>query len=395
MAAHVRTVEVPNTDRRQLQLRVRSKGAPARVVECARIVLSAAEALPGKQIAAIVGCAGAMVATRRSRYAEHGLPGPEDLPRPGKRAPAARYSAGSGAGADADRATRPVRRGALVLAAAGHRARRRGRADLAGHRRPDLAPLRRAGLAGTFKFSADPALEAKIRDVVGLYLRQPDTSVVLCVDEKPQIPALERTPPTLPVRSGRAEAASLNYVPHGTTTPSAALDVATGKVTEACAKRLRHQESLVFLRRVARANLRGELRVVVHSPATRTHPDGMRLVRAISRVTLHFSPTSGSRLNQVEDFFSIITRQALPRGGFPTTANLIGAIERFIAGWNDSAGLLPDPRTWTRSSPRRPIGDAARHKRRQVRSTRSRAKAKGKYPNHPTSAACLSADWHS
>src|SRR5215208_3205737 len=135
MAAHVRTVVVPEADRRELQRRARSKGAPARVVERARIVLLSAEGVPGKQIAARVGCAEPTVVTWRHRYAERGLAGLNDLPRPG-------------AGADADRAADPVRGDALVLAAAGRGAGRRGHADLARHHRPDLAPLRRAALAG-------------------------------------------------------------------------------------------------------------------------------------------------------------------------------------------------------------------------------------------------------
>ena len=107
--------------------------------------------------------------------------------------------------------------------------------------------------AGTFTFSTDPALEAKIRDVVGLYLHPPEKAVVLCVDEKPQIQALERTAPTLPVRPGHPEAASFDYVRHGTTTLFAALEVATGRVTDACTERHRHQEFLAFLKQVAAA----------------------------------------------------------------------------------------------------------------------------------------------
>ena len=107
-----------------------------------------------------------------------------------------------------------------------------------------VAPWRKE----TFKFSTDPALEAKIRDVVGLYLHPPETAVVLCVDEKPQIQALERTAPTLPVRPGQPEAASFDYVRHGTTTLFAALEIPTGKVTGHCLPRHRHQEFLRFLR---------------------------------------------------------------------------------------------------------------------------------------------------
>src|SRR3954466_7481155 len=148
MAAHVRTVEVPDADRRELQRRVRDKGAPAREVERARIVLLAAEGVPGKQIAAIVGCAEPTVVTWRGRYAERGLARPGGPARAGQAGAAARGAAGSGAGADLDRAAGPIRRDALVLPAPGHGVGRRGGADLARHYRPDLAPLRGPAVAG-------------------------------------------------------------------------------------------------------------------------------------------------------------------------------------------------------------------------------------------------------
>jgi transposase len=198
--------------------------------------------------------------------------------------------------------------------------------------------------AGTFKFSTDPALEAKIRDVVGLYLHPPAKAVVLCVDEKPQIQALERTAPPLPVRPGHPQAVSFDYIRHGTTTLFAALEVATGKVTEACTERHRHQEFLAFLRQVARAYPRRELHVVVDNLSTHSHPVVRAWLERHPRVQLHFTPTSGSWLNLVEAFFSIITRQALRRGSFPTVADLIAAIERFIAAWNDRCA----PFTWTK-----------------------------------------------
>src|SRR4051794_38303889 len=124
---------------------------------------------------------------------------------------------------------------------ASHGADRRGHTDLARHHRLDLAPVRRAAVAGGHvHVSTDPQLEATIRDVVGLYLHLPAKAVVICVDEKPQIQALQRTAPTLPVRPGHPEAASFDYVRRGTTTLFAALEVATGKVTEACTQRHRH-----------------------------------------------------------------------------------------------------------------------------------------------------------
>ncbi len=135
--------------------------------------------------------------------------------------------------------------------------------------------------------------------------------------------------------AGHPEAASFDYIRHGTTTLFAALKVATGKVTEACTQRHRHQEFLVFLRQVAASYPRRELHVVVDNRSTHKHPVVRAWLARHPRVHRHFTPTSGSWLNLVEAFFSIISRQALRRGSFPTVANLIAAIERFIAAWND------------------------------------------------------------
>src|SRR4051812_21246337 len=242
MAAHVRTVQVPEADRRVLERRARDKGAPARVVERARIVLLAAEKVPGKQIAALVGCAEGTVVTGRGRYAERGLAGLADLPRSGKPSPLPEGLR--------DRVLTltltepPTALGAthwssrLLADALGAEGTPISHATIARiWHRFGVQPWR----AQTFKFSTDPALEGKIRDVVGLYLHPPEQAVVLCVDEKPQIQALERTAPTLPVRPGQPEAASFDYLRHGTTTLFAALEVATGKVTEACTERHRPQ----------------------------------------------------------------------------------------------------------------------------------------------------------
>ena len=345
MAAHVRAVEVPEADRRELERRVRDKGAPVREVERARIVLLAAEGVPGQRIAATVGCAEGTVVTWRGRYAERGLAGLADLPRPGKPSPLPEGVR--------DRVLELTLTEPPTSFGATHWSSRLLADALAGEGTPishaTVARIwHRFGVqpwrAQTFKFSTDPALEAKIRDVVGLYLHPPAKAVVLCVDEKPQIQALERTAPTLPVRPGHPAAASSDYLRHGTTTLFAALEVATGKVTEACTERHRHQEFLAFLRQVAAAYPRRELHVVVDNLSTHSHPAVRAWLERHPRVTLHFTPTSGSWLNLVEAFFSIITRQALRRGNFPTVADLIAAIERFIAAWNDRCR----PFIWTK-----------------------------------------------
>ena len=151
----------------------------------------------------------------------------------------------------------------------------------------------------TFKFSTDPELEAKIRDVVGLYLNPPDKAIVLCVDEKSQVQALDRTAPLLPLRPGIPAKQTHDYVRHGTTTLFAALEVATGKVTDACYPRHRHEEFLRFLTQVAKAYPRRKLHIVVDNYATHKHPAVTSWLDRNKRITLHFTPTSGSWLNMV------------------------------------------------------------------------------------------------
>jgi transposase len=205
-----------------------------------------------------------------------------------------------------------------------------------------LQPWRRE----TFKFSTDPQLEAKIRDVVGLYLNPPDKAIVLSIDEKSQVQALDRTAPILPLRPGLPERATHDYVRHGTATLFAALEVATGKVTDACYPRHRHEEFLRFLKHVAKTYPRIRLHLVVDNYATHKHPDVQAWLSKNPRITLHFTPTSGSWLNMVEIFFGIITRQAIRRGTFTSVNDLIGAIETFIDGWNERC----QPFVWTKTA---------------------------------------------
>lgn len=205
-----------------------------------------------------------------------------------------------------------------------------------------LAPWRRE----TFTFSTDPQLEAKVRDIVGLYLNPPDKAIVLSVDEKSQIQALDRTAPILPLRPGLPEKATHDYVRHGTTTLFAALEIATGKVTDACYPRHRHEEFLAFLKQVAKAYPRVKLHIVADNYATHKHPAVVAWLAKHPRITMHFTPTSGSWLNMVEIFFGIITRQAIRRGTFTSVADLIAAIETFIDGWNDRC----EPFIWTKTA---------------------------------------------
>ena len=169
---------------------------------------------------------------------------------------------------------------------------------------------------------------------------------MVCVDEKTQIQALDRTAPILPLRPGLPEKATSDYVRHGTTSLFAALEVATGKVTDACYQRHTHAEFLTFLKLVAKAHPRVKLHIVADNYATHKHPKVKAWLERNPRITMHFTPTSGSWMNLVEIFFGIITRQAIRRGTFTSVKELINAIEVFIDGWNDRC----EPFVWTKTA---------------------------------------------
>ena len=210
-------------------------------------------------------------------------------------------------------------------------------------RRYGVQPWRRE----TFKFSTDPELEAKVRDVVGLYLNPPEKAIVLCVDEKSQIQALDRTAPILPLRPGLPEKATHDYVRHGTTTLFAALG---GRDRQGHRRLLRaapqRRVPATSSSRSPRPTRAGELHVVVDNYDTHKHPDIKAWLAKNPRITLHFTPTSGSWLNLVEIFFGIITRQAIRRGTFDSVKDLVAAISTFIDGWNERC----HPFTWTKTA---------------------------------------------
>jgi transposase len=187
----------------------------------------------------------------------------------------------------------------------------------------------------SFKFSDDPDLVRKVTDVIGLYLHPPEHAVVLCTDEKSQIQAIDRTQPMLPLRPGQVERRTHDYLRHGTTTLFAALDVTTGVVTAHCYAAHRHQEFLRFLKLIHRTYPRGQIHLVVDNYTTHKHPAVKDWLTQQLRFRLHFTPTSASWMNQVETWFSILTRKAIRRGSFKSVAVLTAAIRRFIDEWND------------------------------------------------------------
>src|SRR5487761_1518352 len=328
MANRVRVLAVPEADRAELERRARDRGAPARVAERARIVLLAADGLTGPQIAERAGCTEPTVVKWRRQYAEEGLAGLADAPRRG--GPKTVLTDAAVCEILAATVTPPPEslRAQGVTHWSSRRLAdwlRRTRRVTVSHdsvsrlwRKFCLAPHRTEG----FKFSTDPQLAAKVRDVVGLYLHPPENAVVVCVDEKSQCQALERTQPILPMRPGIPERQTHDYPRH------------------------RHQEFLRFLKKVAAAYPGTDLHVVCDNYANCKHAEVRSWLAKNPRVTLHFTPTGCSWINLVECFFSVITRQAIRRGSFTSVKELVAAIGAFIDHWNDH----PRPFAWTKDA---------------------------------------------
>ncbi len=202
-------------------------------------------------------------------------------------------------------------------------------------------------LVDTFKLSGDPQFETKLVDVVGLYLNPPEQAIVLCMDEKSQIQALDRTQPSLPIKPGRAGTMTHDYKRNGTTTLFAALEVATGRVFGQCLPQHRHEEFLKFLRTIDK-NVPAELQIhlILDNYATHKHADVRKWLGKHPRFHLHFTPTSSSWLNLVERWFRELTDKALRRGVFRSVPDLIEAIEDYMNTHNDD----PRPLVWTASA---------------------------------------------
>ena len=205
----------------------------------------------------------------------------------------------------------------------------------------DLQPHRMR----TFKRSNDPDFAAKLEDIVGLYIAPPKHAIVLSVDEKSQMQALDRTQPGLPLKPGKAGTMTHDYKRHGTTTLFAALDVLQGTVISRCMQRHRHQEFIRFLNAVERAVPAGKVvHAILDNYAADKHPRVLVWLGRHSRWTFHFTPTSGSWLNAVETFFSALTRRRIRRGSFRSIVDLQAAINRYIAEHNTD----PKPFIWTK-----------------------------------------------
>jgi len=331
------TLAVTDEDRQVLESWTRSSTVSAGQRERAEIVLAIASGDGVSGAARRLGVSRPTVIKWRDRFVADGIAGLSDLPRSGrpKTIDDAQIIAAT---LDAPPAKLAVTHWSSRL--------------LAKHLGIGDATVARAWRAyrvqpwrqGTFKFSTDPELEAKVRDVVGLYLDPPRNAIVLCVDEKSQIQALNQ--PMLPVRPGLPAKATHDYKRNGTTTLFAALEVATGTVTDRCYDRHGKTEFLHFLKLVAKTHPRRKLHVVLDNYHTHKHDDINRWLAKHPRITLHFTPTSGSWMNLVEVFFGIITRQAIRRGSFDSVTELTAAIRAFIDSYNNRC----NPFIWTKTA---------------------------------------------
>jgi transposase len=339
---HAVPIALSEADHSRLQSWARRRKTGQALATRARLVPARAE--PGSTnggVAAALGVSRPTVALWRRRFAERGLDGLLDEPRPGaprkitdEQVERAVTTTLEATPADATHwSTRSLARATGLSQTAVCRI----------WRAFALKPHR----AGTFKLSTDPLFVEKVRDIVGLYLSPPDRALVLCVDEKPQIQAVARTAPVLPMRPGQPERRTHDYRRHGTTDLFAALDARTGRVIGACHRRHRASEFRAFLDQIDRSvppDL--EVHLVLDNP--RTHKTGLihdRLAKR-PRYRLHFTPTSASWLNLVEGWFALLTLRRIRRGVFPTIEALEAAIRRHIEATNAD----PRPFVWTKSA---------------------------------------------
>jgi transposase len=316
----------------------------ARLVQRARIIQRAAEGAQSKDIAKKLGVSRPTVQLWRERFLALRLEGLEkDAPRPGRipDIPEAKVRA-------VVKATLQTTPPNATHWSTRSMAQAQGLSRMAVQRiwkQHNLKPHR----VRTFKISRDKQFVEKLHDVVGLYLNPPERSLVLCVDEKSQIQALDRTQPGLPMKKGRCGTMTHDYKRNGTTTLFAALSMLDGKVIGDCMPRHRHQEFIRFLDKIdAETVPELDLHLIIDNYATHKHPRVKSWLRRHPRFHLHFIPTSSSWLNMVERWFREITDKRIRRGSFASVPKLIAAIEAYLAGHNQNPRIF----TWTATAER-------------------------------------------
>ena len=335
----LKPLEVSGSTREELESLSRSLSLAAGLVSCAKIVLLCADGFDNKAVAEEVGTSRQTVGKWRERFRTQGLMGLYDERRPGKPR-----------SIEDDEVMVLLRKTLDTEPADGSTHWScRSMADTTGVSKSTVHRVWKAfniqpHRQKHFKLSTDPFFVEKVHDIVGLYLNPPDNAMVLCVDEKGQTQALERTQPLLPLGLGYVEGVTHGYIRHGTTTLFAALDVATGQILAQCKPRHRHQEFLSFLKHID-ANVPPDLDVhlVVDNYSTHKHVKVKRWLAARPRYHIHFTPTYSSWINQVEIWFNIITQKAIRRGSFSSVRQLVDKIRYFTDAYNPQAR----PFLWT------------------------------------------------
>lgn len=320
------------------------RSIPARLVQRARIIQRAAEGAQSKDIAEELGVSRPTVQLWRERFLSLRLDGLEkDAPRPGRIPDIPETKVGA-----VVKATLQTTPPNATHWSTRSMAQAQGLSRMAIQRiwkQHNLKPH----LIRTFKISRDKQFVEKLHDVVGLYLNPPERTLVLCVDEKSQIQALDRTQPGLPIKKGRCGTMTHDYKRNGTTTLFAALSMIDGKVIGDCMLRHRHQEFIRFLRKIdAETPPELDLHLIIDNYATHKHPRVQSWLRRHPRFHLHFIPTSSSWLNMVERWFREITDKRIRRGSFASVPELIAAIEAYLDGHNQNPRIF----TWTASAER-------------------------------------------
>jgi len=338
MARPNSTVVLTREERLQLESIARSRSMPHGLVRRAQIVLGAADGVGTSELARRHGVSRPTVSLWRKRWREGGLAGLHTELRPGRPRSIEDEQVAELVNTALER--RPDTRTHWSVRSL---AAETGMSATSVHRYISLFGLQ-PHRSKSFKLSNDPFFVEKVRDIVGLYLSPPENALVLCVDEKSQCQALERTQPVLPMGLGYLEGITHDYKRHGTTTLFAALDVASGEVLAQCKRRHRHQEFLAFLRHIDRSVPADvDLHLICDNYATHKHPKVRAWLARRPRYHVHFTPTYASWLNQVERWFGLITQQAIRRGSFKSVPDLIGRIKSYTEHYN----LTARPFIWT------------------------------------------------
>jgi transposase len=332
-------ITLSTEQRKQLETWARSRRAPRRMAERAQMIMLAAEGRQNREIARAVGRTRQAVARWRQRFSERGLAGIEkDAPRTGRKPKIS-----------VARVAMIVRKTTRETPPHATQWSTRSMAHVAGVSEATVRRIWRAhGLkphrTKTFEVSNDPAFAEKLEDIVGLYLNPPEHAVVLSVDEKSQIQAIDRTQPGLPLKPGRLQTMTHDYKRNGTTTLFAALSTLDGNVIGTCMPRPTHREWLKFLQQLDRETPTATpLHVIADNYGTHKHPRVIRWLKRHPRFHMHFTPTSASWLNMIERFFRDLSIKRIRRGTFASVRELIAAIENYIAQHNRE----PKPFIWT------------------------------------------------